>query len=67
VLWGAREIGREINVCDDDGEVDERRALYVCSKLHEQGIISKVGGKYCGTVGRLREFFGGKRATDSAL
>jgi hypothetical protein len=64
VLWGAREIGRAACVFDEDGEVDERRALYVCSKLHEQGIVSKVGGRYCATPRRLHEFFSGKTAAD---
>jgi len=60
VLWGAKAIGREANVIDADGNVNERRAYY----LLEAGLLpaSKTGRSWTSTPRRIRRHFSGENA-----
>ncbi|HEY7302428.1 MAG TPA: hypothetical protein VH684_31415 [Xanthobacteraceae bacterium] len=59
-IWGAKQIGQEAHLFDQDGNIDERRAFYLCQILLKEGIVSKAGGRFFSTPRRLRNYFAGK-------
>jgi hypothetical protein len=58
----SREIGRELNLLDANGDVNIKRTHYVLPLLLRQGVIQKLNGRYIATRRSIRMFVAGEAA-----
>ena len=61
----SREIGRELNLLDANGDVDIKRTAYALPLLFRQGVITRLNGRYIGSRRSIRAFVAGEAATST--